>query len=99
MSQERLMKVLLAPHVSEKSAFIDDRHNQVTFKVLKDATKLEVKSAVELLFDVKVKAVQVLNVKGKKKRFGLVRGRRSDWKKAYVSLEEGSEINFLGGGE
>lgn len=100
MSQERLMKVLLAPHMSEKSTFIDDRHNQVTFKVLKDATKPEIKSAVELLFDVKVKSVQVLNVKGKKKRFGAIRGRRSDWKKAYVSLADGSEIDFLGtGGE
>jgi len=99
MSQERLMKILLAPHVSEKSAFIDDRYNQVAFKVLKDATKPEIKSAVELLFDVKVKSVQVLNVKGKNKRFGMIRGRRSDWKKAYVSLEEGSEIDFLGGGE
>jgi large subunit ribosomal protein L23 len=98
MSQERLMKILLAPHVSEKSAFIDDRYNQVAFKVLKDATKPEIKSAVELLFDVKVKSVQVLNVKGKSKRFGMVRGRRSDWKKAYVSLEKGSEIDFLGGG-
>ena len=93
------MKILLAPHVSEKSAFIDDRYNQVAFKVLKDATKPEIKSAVELLFDVKVKSVQVLNVKGKNKRFGMIRGRRSDWKKAYVSLEEGSEIDFLGGGE
>jgi len=98
MSQERLMKILLAPHISEKSAFIDDRHNQVVFRVLKDATKPEIKSAVELLFDVKVKAVQVLNVKGKSKRFGAVRGRRSDWKKAYVCLEEGSEIDFLGSG-
>lgn len=98
MSQERLMKILLAPHVSEKSAAVDDRHNQVVFKVLRDATKPEIKSAVELLFNVKVKAVQVLNVKGKKKRFGAIHGRRSDWKKAYVSLEAGSEIDFLGSG-
>ena len=95
MSEERLLKVLLAPHVSEKSNRIGERHNQVTFKVSRDATKPEIKDAVELLFKVKVKGVTVLNVKGKRKRFGAMFGRRSDWRKAYVSLEAGHEIDFL----
>ena len=97
MNQERLLKILLAPHISEKSERIADASNQVAFKVLKDATKPEIKSAVEHLFDVKVRAVTVLNVKGKKKRFGAIHGRRKDWKKAYVTLEAGQEIDFLGG--
>ena len=96
MKQERLLKILLSPHVSEKSTTIADANNQAVFRVAKDATKPEIKSAVELLFEVKVKAVTVLNVKGKSKRFGATRGRRSDWKKAYVALEEGHEINFIG---
>ena len=95
MNEERLLKVLLAPHVSEKSNRIAERHNQVTFKVISDATKPEIKAAVELLFKVKVKGVTVLNVKGKRKRFGSMFGRRSDWRKAYVSLEAGHEIDFL----
>jgi large subunit ribosomal protein L23 len=95
MNQERLLKVLLAPHVSEKSSRIAELHNQVAFKVSRDATKPEIKDAVELLFKVKVKGVTVLNVKGKRKRFGALSGRRSDWKKAYVSLEAGHEIDFL----
>lgn len=97
MNQERLMKVLLAPHVSEKSTTVADAANQVVFKVAKDATKPEIKAAVELLFDVKVKKVTVANMKGKRKRFGAIYGRRSDWKKAYVGLEAGHEIDFLGG--
>ncbi len=96
MNQERLMKVLLAPHVSEKSTMAAEMSNQVVFKVVPDATKAEVKKAVELLFDVKVDAVQVLNVKGKTKRTGKVEGRRKNWRKAYVCLAEGSEIDFLG---
>ena len=96
MKQERLLKILLSPHVSEKSTTIADANNQVVFKVAKDATKPEIKSAVELLFEVKVKAVTVLNVQGKSKRLGAMRGRRSDWKKAYVALEDGHEINFIG---
>jgi large subunit ribosomal protein L23 len=95
MNQERLLKVLLAPHVSEKSNRIAERHNQVAFKVSRDATKPEIKDAVELLFKVKVTGVTVLNVKGKRKRFGALTGRRSDWRKAYVSLEAGHEIGFL----
>lgn len=94
MNQEQLIQVLRAPHSSEKSHRIAERHNQVVFKVLKSATKLDIKQAVELMFSVKVKAVNVLNVKGKAKRFGAMQGRRSDWKKAYVSLEPGEEIAF-----
>ncbi|QQS53039.1 MAG: 50S ribosomal protein L23 [Candidatus Competibacteraceae bacterium] len=95
MNQERLLKILLAPHVSEKSNRVAERYNQVVFKVIPDATKPEIRDAVELLFKVKVKGVTVLNVKGKRKRFGSTFGRRSDWKKAYVSLEAGNEIDFM----
>ena len=96
MNQERLMKVLLAPHVSEKSTIVAEKHNQVGFKVAKDATKREIKQAVELMFDVKVSSVRVLNVKGKRKRTGMIEGRRKDWRKAYVTLAEGHDIDFLG---
>jgi len=99
MNQERLMKVLMAPHISEKSSVAADQSNQIVFKVATDATKPEIKQAVELLFDVKVDRVQVCNVKGKTKRFGAKMGRRSDWKKAYVTLQEGQEIDFLGAAE
>ncbi|HMV37610.1 50S ribosomal protein L23 [Plasticicumulans sp.] len=99
MNQERLLKVLLAPHVSEKGARAAEAGNQVVFKVATDATKPEIKGAVEMLFNVKVRSVSVANVKGKRKRFGAMQGRRSDWKKAYVSLAEGQEIDFLGNGE
>ncbi len=95
MKQERLMKVLLAPHVSEKSTLAAELSNQVVFKVIPGATKLEIKKAVELLFEVKVEGVQVLNVKGKSKRTGRTEGRRNHWRKAYVSLAEGHEIDFL----
>jgi large subunit ribosomal protein L23 len=97
MSQERLMKVLLAPHVSEKSANAADANAQYVFKVVNDANKSEVKQAVEKLFDVEVKNVRVINVKGKVKRFGAAMGRRGDWKKAYVTLKSGQEIDFMGG--
>lgn len=96
MNQERIFKVLKAPHVSEKASMTADRDNQFVFKVAKDATKSEIKSAVEKLWDVKVKAVNTLVVKGKNKRFGRSEGKRSDWKKAYVSLQEGFDIDFLG---
>ena len=92
--QERLMQVLLAPTVSEKSTFVGDKNNQVVFRVADDATKSEIKAAVELLFKVKVKSVQVSNVKGKEKKTGRIMGRRRNWKKAYVSLAQGQEINF-----
>ncbi|GAB2937306.1 50S ribosomal protein L23 [Aquaspirillum soli] len=94
MNQERLMQVILAPVISEKSTRVADQDQQVVFKVVKDATKPEIKAAVELLFKVEVEGVQVLNVKGKVKRFGRFTGRRSDWKKAYVSLKPGQEIDF-----
>jgi large subunit ribosomal protein L23 len=94
VKEERLYKVILAPVVSEKTARVAELANQVVFKVIKDANKTEIRAAVERMFDVKVEQVRVLNVKGKTKRtrFGL--GRRSDWKKAYVSLAEGQEIDF-----
>ncbi|AVY93470.1 MAG: 50S ribosomal protein L23 [Pseudomonadales bacterium] len=94
MNQERLMQVILAPVVSEKSTLVADKHQQVVFKVTSDATKPEVKAAVELLFNVKVDGVQMLNVKGKVKRFGRNIGRRGDWKKAYVCLAAGQEIDL-----
>jgi len=95
--QERLYRVLKAPIVYEKSTMIADKHEQVAFRVLQDATKQEVKAAVELLFKVEVTGVQLTNVKGKEKRFGRFTGRRNHWKKAYVCLKEGQEINFADG--
>ena len=97
--KERLMQVLLAPQVSEKSTFVGEKNNQYVFRVLADATKPEIKAAVELMFKTKVKSVQTSNVKGKEKRFGRFVGRRSGWKKAYVSLMPGpdgkkQEISF-----
>lgn len=94
MSQERLMKVLLAPLVSEKTARIADSNRQYAFKVVPDATKPEIRQAVETLFDVKVTNVQVANMRGKMKRFGQMLGKRSNWKKAYVTLAEGQDIDF-----
>jgi large subunit ribosomal protein L23 len=91
---ERLALVLLAPVVSEKGTFLADRHSQVIFKVLQDATKPEVKAAVEAMFKVEVESVQIANVGGKVKRFGQFTGRRRNWKKAYVCLKPGQEINF-----
>jgi len=96
--EERLMQVLLAPQISEKATYIADKNEQVVFRVASDATKPEVKAAVELLFKVEVKAVQVANVKGKEKRFGKMMGRRKGWKKAYVCLKPGQEINFAAEG-
>lgn len=102
-TQERLLQVLLAPQISEKATFIADRNNQVVFHVASDATKPEIKAAVELLFSkpdskIEVLSVQVLNVKGKVKRFGKVMGRRSDWKKAFVRIKPGQDIEFAEGG-
>jgi large subunit ribosomal protein L23 len=96
MNQERLMKVLLAPVVSEKSTRVADRNRQFVFKVLKDASKPEVRKAVELMFDVKVDNVRIAVMRGKTKRFGTSIGRRADWKKAYVTLAEGNDIDFMG---
>jgi large subunit ribosomal protein L23 len=96
MNQERIMKVLISPIVSEKSTRLADQNRQFVFKVVKDASKPEVRKAVELMFDVKVDAVQTANVSGKVKRFGGAAGKRSDWKKAFVTLAEGHDINFMG---
>jgi large subunit ribosomal protein L23 len=96
-NQERLMQVLLAPVVSEKSTYVADKNEQVVFRVVANATKPEIKAAVELLFKVQVDSVQVANVKGKEKRFGRFIGRRRHWKKAYVCLKPGQEINFAAG--
>ena len=94
MKQERLLQVILAPIVSEKSTMLAEQHRQMAFRVSKDATKPEIKRAVEMLFSVTVEGVSTVNVKGKVKRFGRSTGRRSDWKKAYVSLVEGQEIDL-----
>jgi large subunit ribosomal protein L23 len=94
MNQERIYKVLLGPVVSEKTAAAGESSNQVVFKVLADASKLEIKAAVQSLFNTKVQSVRVLNVKGKTKRTRYGIGRRSDWKKAYVRLEQGQDIDF-----
>ncbi|ALD91784.1 ribosomal L23 family protein [Cupriavidus gilardii CR3] len=88
------MQVLLAPVVSEKATLVADKNEQVVFEVARDANKAEVKAAVELLFKVEVQSVQILNQKGKQKRFGRFMGRRNHVKKAYVSLKPGQEINF-----
>jgi large subunit ribosomal protein L23 len=97
-NEERLMQVLLAPQISEKATYVADKNEQVIFIVAPDATKPEIKAAVELLFKVQVESVQVANLKGKKKRFGRTMGRRSDVRKAFVCLKPGQEINFAEGG-
>lgn len=94
VNNSRLMQVLVAPIVSEKATMIAERANQVAFRVLQDATRDEIKAAVELLFKVQVESVQVLNQRGKSKRFGRFEGRRRNLRKAYVSLKAGQEINF-----
>jgi|GEM_PF-30634 len=96
-SEERLLQVIRAPQVSEKATYVADKHNQVIFHVASDATKAEIKAAVELVWQaqkITVQGVQVANVKGKSKRFGRFMGTRATWKKAYVSLSAGQEINF-----
>lgn len=95
MNQERLMKVILAPHISEKSTLVADKAKQYVFKVLSDATKFEIKKAVESLFKVSVSSVRTLNVKSKARRFRQIEGRKKGWKKAYVTLSSG-DINFSG---
>ncbi|MDZ7642896.1 MAG: 50S ribosomal protein L23 [Woeseiaceae bacterium] len=94
--EERLMAVIQGPHLSEKSTLLAEEKNQVVFRVRPDATKAEIRKAVELLFEVDVEAVTVVNVRGKIKRHGLSSGRRASWKKAYVTLAEGSQLDFLG---
>ncbi len=95
--QVRLLQVILAPQITEKATYVADKNQQIAFKVRTDATKPEIKAAVELVFKVEVQSVTVANVKGKQKRAGRIMGRRSDWKKAYVSLKPGQEINFAAG--
>ncbi len=97
--EERLLKILQAPHVSEKASIAMEKNNTVVLKVAKDATKAEIKAAVQKLFEVQVKDVNTLRVKGKMKRQGQHVGRRSDWKKAYVTLKEGQNLDFMGGAE
>jgi large subunit ribosomal protein L23 len=96
MNQERLMNILVSPHVSEKTTVAAENANQIVFKVVNTATKKEIKAAVEMLFEVNVENVQVANVKGKTKRTQNGVGRRNDWKKAYIRLQEGQDINFIG---
>jgi large subunit ribosomal protein L23 len=93
-SADRLMNVVLAPVVSEKSTFVADKNRQYVFRVAERSTKPEIKAAVELMFKTKVEDVTVLNVRGKERRFGRLSGRRRNWKKAYVRLAAGQEINF-----
>ncbi|TEA69498.1 50S ribosomal protein L23 [Allopusillimonas ginsengisoli] len=94
MNAARLMQVILAPVVTEKATFVAEKNQQIAFRVVPDATKQEIKAAIELLFKVEVESVQVLNTKGKEKRFGRFIGRRRNERKAYVSLKDGQELDF-----
>jgi len=94
MNREQLMSVLIAPHVTEKTSLAMQNHNQYTFRVRRDATKIDIRKAIELMFDVKVVGVQVVNEPGKARRFGRSVGRTQDWKKAYVSLSPGQTIDY-----
>lgn len=97
ISHERLLKIILAPHISEKSTFLGEKNNQVVFRVATDSTKKEIKSAIELLWreqKIEVINVRTINVKGKRKRFGRFMGSRSDWKKAVVRIKDGQELSF-----
>ena len=96
MNQEQLINVLLEPRITEKSTLIGDKQNQFVFKVARHASKPEIKRAVELMFEVEVESVQVCNVRGKHKTFGQVPGRRASWKKAYVKLKPGFDIDYAG---
>jgi large subunit ribosomal protein L23 len=98
VNEERLHQIIRRPHISEKSTVVADSDRQVVFEVASDATKPEVREAVEKLFEVQVDSVQIVNVRGKAKRFGRVAGSRRSWKKAYVRLAEGNDIDFLGSG-
>ncbi|MBL4830302.1 50S ribosomal protein L23 [Aliivibrio kagoshimensis] len=99
ISEERLLKVLRGPHISEKATMAAEKNNTIVFKVAITATKKEIKAAVEKLFEVEVKSVNTLITKGKTKRQGMRMGRRNDVKKAYVILKEGQDIDFVGGAE
>ncbi len=99
IDQERFYQIILQPVVSEKATILADKHRQITFRVLPDANKREIKQAVEKLFGVTVLGVQVANMRGKIKRFGRTPGKRSNWKKAHVKLQPGDDIDFLGSSE
>ncbi|ALZ86389.1 MULTISPECIES: 50S ribosomal protein L23 [Pseudomonadaceae] len=99
MNQERVFKVLLGPHISEKATMLADSQKQFVFKVATDATKLEIKKAVEQLFEVKVRSVSTLNVQGKTKRTARGLGKRNDWKKAYIALQPGQDLDFSSSAE
>ena len=94
MNREQLMSVLIAPHVTEKTSLAMQNHNQYTFRVRRDASKTDIRKAIELMFDVKVTGVQVVNEPGKVRRLGRTVGRTQDWKKAYVSLSPGQTIDY-----
>jgi len=94
VNREQLMSVLIAPHVTEKTSLAMQNHNQYTFRVRREATKTDIRKAVELMFDVKVSGVQVVNEPGKQRRFGRLQGRTQDWKKAYVRLASGATIDY-----
>ena len=97
ISQERLLKVILAPYISEKATFVGEKNNQTVFRVATDATKKEIKAAIELLWQeqkIEVTNVRTINVKGKQKRFGRYIGRRTDWKKAIVNIKAGQELSY-----
>lgn len=96
MREERLYQVILGPHISEKSTNVADKARQIVFKVREDASKPEIKAAVEKLFEVEVNSVKVINVRGKMKYGGKTPGKRSNWKKAYVCLKQGHDIDFMG---
>lgn len=96
MNDQRLYQILLAPHISEKTAVAAEMEGRHTFRVAASATKLEIRKAVEKIFEVNVLGVQVINVSGKTKRFGSSEGKRSDWKKAIIRLEEGQDIDYTG---
>ena len=96
MNPERIYQIIQRPVISEKTTIAADKHSQIVFQVSLDSNKEEIKQAVEKLFEVKVKHVQVVNVRGKIKRFGRTPGKRNNWKKAYVRLHEGHDIDFLG---
>jgi large subunit ribosomal protein L23 len=98
MNDERLAQIILRPHISEKTTNVADKYRQVVFQVDVTASKPEIKAAVEKMFDVKVAEVTVANIRGKVKRFGRTPGKRQNWKKAFVKLKEGNDIDFLGGG-
>ncbi|MGD8346192.1 MAG: 50S ribosomal protein L23 [Lysobacterales bacterium] len=97
MNNDRLCQILLSPRVTEKTTRVGEDGNQYVFHVVNDASKQEVKGAVEMLFEVNVESVRIVNVKGKSKAFRMRAGKRSDWKKAYVRVQEGQVIDFLGG--